>query len=137
MEKLRLLVFIDDDKATNYFHEIVVKDAGICTSYNFFSKPSLALEYFEQLQNDNNPVVPDGIFLDINMPEMDGWEFLDEYAKLNLEKSPVIVMLTTSLRPEDREKAAENQHVHSLVNKPLTSEALLELYNSVLKTTEG
>ena len=130
MDKFNLLIFIDDDEAINFIHKIVVKKAGNCEKYLFFQKAQDALEYFRSL--DGEEQVPDAIFLDINMPAMDGWEFLEAYEKINLPKSPVVIMLTTSLRPLDRQKGEENPLVYKFINKPLTIEHLFELSDELL-----
>ncbi|HKB44406.1 MAG TPA: hypothetical protein VKC90_08445, partial [Chitinophagaceae bacterium] len=66
------------------------------------------------------------IFLDINMPAMNGWEFLDKYNELDQQhKGKVItVMLTTSLNPDDKLKANDNPIISRFETKPLTSEKL-------------
>jgi CheY-like chemotaxis protein len=71
---------------------------------------------------------PDLIFLDINMPGMDGWEFLQAYKKLNLEhQGKVIVMLTTSLNPDDEVKARAMDEIAAYMTKPLTKEMLEDI----------
>ena len=116
MKKFKFLVFIDDDFMTNRFHEIILGQTKVTEEYKFFTYAKDALEYFK----DNNHITPDYIFLDINMPGMDGWEFLKEYTKLDIEKTPTVIMLTTSLMKSDREKADDFDVVKGFMNKPLT-----------------
>jgi len=127
MEKIRLLLFIDDDFATNFYHKIIVRDSGLVEKYLFFSTAAEALTYFEEQKALGNQEKPDAIFLDINMPEINGWEFLDLYAETINDKSPVYIMLTTSLNPNDQQRAELNPLVRGLKNKPLTVTHLEEL----------
>jgi CheY-like chemotaxis protein len=67
------------------------------------------------------------------MPAMDGWEFLDEYRKINLADRIIVVMLTTSLFPEDKLRAESMPEISGFENKPLTVQKLanvLEKYFS-------
>jgi len=127
MEKIKLLLFIDDDYATNFYHKIIVRDSGLVEKYLFFSSANEAFDYFKAQNALGNPEKPDAIFLDINMPEISGWEFLDLYAKSDNDKSPIYIMLTTSLNPEDQQRAELNPLVRGLKNKPLTASHLEEL----------
>jgi len=127
MEKIKLLVFIDDDYATNYYHKVIVRDSGLVEKYLFFATAKEALAYFKEQKEMGNLNRPDAIFLDINMPEINGWEFLDIYSDTDLDKAPIYIMLTTSLNPEDVEKAELNPLVRGLKNKPLTEEHLREI----------
>ncbi len=127
MEKIKLLLFIDDDFATNFYHKIIVRDSGLVEKYLFFASANEALIYFKEQQALGNMEKPDAIFLDINMPGINGWEFLDLYAKSDNDKSPIYIMLTTSLNQEDQQRAELNPLVRGLKNKPLTALHLEEL----------
>ena len=128
MNKFKLLVFIDDDEATNFYNKYIVTQSGICEQALFFEKAEDALLYFQKLKDENrHDTIPDAIFLDINMPKIDGWMFLEKYAKINLKKSPVVLMLTTSLSPSDKVKGEGNSMVYKFLTKPLTNENLMEL----------
>ncbi|MEM6321763.1 MAG: response regulator [Bacteroidota bacterium] len=127
MKKINSLVFIDDDYATNFYHKVIVRDSKLVENFTFFSEPEQALEYFKGLKGQENASFPDAIFLDINMPRIDGWTFLEEYAQIDIKKSPIIIMLSTSMNPSDQEKADNNPMVKGFKNKPLSEEHLVEL----------
>ena len=127
MEKIKLLLFIDDDFATNFYHKIIVRDSGLVEKYLFFQSAKEALAYFQEQLTLGNPEKPDAIFLDINMPEINGWEFLDMYAESANDKAPIYIMLTTSLNREDQERAELNPLVRGLKNKPLTEAHIEEV----------
>jgi len=123
----QLLVFVDDDKMTNIFHEIVVKDSEVTEKALFFSSPVDALDHFRALSQSGSPAYPDALFLDINMPQLTGWEFLEEYKKLDTERCPVIIMLTTSLLPGDKKRAKDEALVYKMISKPLNKDFLRDL----------
>lgn len=134
MEKIKLLVFVDDDYATNFYHKVIVRDSGLVEQFIFFSEPEKALAYFEDLNSQDNPIIPDAIFLDINMPKIDGWEFLERYAQIEVVKSPIIIMLSTSINPADEYKATSNPLVKGFKNKPLSEVHLKELQEELQAT---
>lgn len=127
--KLKTILLIDDDEATNYIHKMVLKQLDCAESILIRSNGIDALEYLASYVDGDYPK-PDLIFLDINMPAMDGWEFLDEYDKLdkNQQANTVIVMLTTSLNPDDRKMANTIPNISGFVSKPLTAEKMTEVH---------
>lgn len=133
-KKLNCILLIDDDEATNFLNQLVIEQCGYVDKVIIKQSGREALEYLSSVSSENKMVTrPDVIFLDINMPAMDGWEFLEEYKKLNEEQKGkvMIVMLTTSLFKEDKERAVSVPEVSGFENKPLTKEKLesvMEIY---------
>ena len=87
-----------------------------------------ALEYLRTHDHETEEL-PSFIFLDINMPEMNGFDFLDEYQKLpdTVKKKCIIIMLSSSLHPEDQERALSSPYVCRFLSKPLNADKLREL----------
>ncbi len=124
-QKLNCILLIDDNPEDNRFHQIIIKQMDITNSIQFAENGLEALEY---LKNENQ-IIPEIIFLDINMPKMNGWEFLEEYKHLTEKQKAktVIVMLTTSLNPDDEKKAKLIQEITGFRTKSLTEEMLIEI----------
>jgi CheY-like chemotaxis protein len=90
------------------------------------SMASDALEYLQSEMKSGN--IPDLIFLDINMPAMDGWGFIERYAQFDFgDKQPIVVMLTSSIDPRDENRAAEIKEIHAFRSKPLSPEMLQDI----------
>ncbi|TPN82469.1 response regulator [Aquimarina algicola] len=127
---INCVLLIDDDKATNFFNKRVVdKHGGFCEVTTVQSGKE-ALEYLDAVQGKTK-TKPDLIFLDINMPAMNGWEFLVEFEKLNRELTNGIrvVLLSTSSNPDDVKASMQNHSVDDFINKPLS----IPLLNDVIK----
>lgn len=134
MEKIfEYLLFIDDDKATNFYHNYVVDHSGLVEEQKFFSSAKEALRYFVGIERGELLKIPEVIFLDINMPEINGWEFLSLFENVKLPNAPSIVVMTTSVSPADREKAETNPLVFEFHNKPLTADYLKDLKQKIIE----
>lgn len=127
-KKLNCILLVDDDDDDNYFHQIIINEMNIVNKIDVVKNGLEALEYLEK----ENQSPPDIIFLDINMPKMNGWEFLDQYKHLSAEQKSMvlIVILTTSANPDDLKKAKELEVVTGYTTKPLTEELLKEILQS-------
>jgi CheY-like chemotaxis protein len=124
----KVIMLIDDDAITNMINTKVIK-----MNYNFqvhdYVNAQFALDQLAQWCNSFPEKMPSVIFLDINMPIMDGWEFLEAFEKLpNLAHDRLkIFVLTSSIDVEDIEKAKTFRIVSDFVSKPLTAQKLKEL----------
>lgn len=115
-------MLIDDDDPTNYLNRRVLEQAGCTDRIQVVQSGQEALDYLS-----TGAPRPDLIFLDINMPGMDGWEFLEKYRELPKagDGNSVMVMLTTSLNPDDALRARQIPEVAGYENKPL-NDTLME-----------
>jgi len=128
--KLNCILLIDDDESVNFINQMVIEKLGCAEKVITCLNGMSAIEYLKSYEDGKHPQ-PDLMFLDINMPAMDGWEFLDAYQQLDKHQQSgvVIVMLTTSLDPEDKERAGRIPVINDFENKPLTIEKLQEILN--------
>jgi CheY-like chemotaxis protein len=124
-KQIQCIMLVDDDPDDNYIHQLVIDDWGHCDAVRIAENGTEALAYLSDTQSPDY-IRPEVILLDINMPGMNGFEFLDEYHKLadNLKSHVVVMMLTTSLNPADAQRAGQFDEVTGYRNKPLTKAML-------------
>jgi CheY-like chemotaxis protein len=123
-KKLSSIMLIDDNAADNRYHQIIINEKGVTDLVEIALDGAQAIK---MLQLEKEP--PDLIFLDINMPKMNGWEFLDMYKKLGIgtKWKPIVLILTTSANPDDQMRAAEIVQVNGFIVKPLNMNTLHEI----------
>ncbi|MBA3970986.1 MAG: response regulator [Bacteroidetes bacterium] len=130
MKKLTCILLVDDNPADNTFHKINIKESGTCEHVEVAADGKKALEYLiHSSEASNDFPKPDIIFLDINMPKMDGFEFLEEYKKLDdkIKSRVLIIMLSTSLNPDDQKRALLYDEIVEFQNKPLETGTLKQI----------
>lgn len=131
IQQLDCVLLIDDDEATNFYHTIILEEESTGVHIQSVKSAEEGLDFLLCKGDYAALPRPGIIFLDINMPGMNGWDFLVKYDKLSqeiLERS-IVVMLSTSNNPDDIERAAKIHVVKEFVNKPLTSEAFWKVVN--------
>lgn len=121
--KNKLTYIIDDDKLTLKLMSILIDKSNFCEEIQSFHNAQLAIDKIKENWNDN-AVLPDAILLDLNMPVMDGWQFLDEFIHLSVKKEISIFIMTSSIDPTDIEKAKKYDVVKDYIMKPITANRL-------------
>ena len=131
-KKINLVMLVDDNDTDNFISQKIIELNGFADRVIAKNSGKSALEYLEA--NENNPAeLPDVIFLDINMPIVDGFVFLFEFERFNddLKKKCKIAILSSSDNKRDIERIVDNDYVVKYITKPLTQDALIEI-SSVL-----
>jgi CheY-like chemotaxis protein len=129
-KKLNCVLLVDDNDSDNYIHKRVIAQSGITDFIGIAENGKEALEFLTTKRSAEHSGEdfprPELIFVDINMPIMNGWEFLAEYQKLDdIQKGHLlIIMLTTSLSTSDVTKTEKMLGRDCFLYKPLTSEML-------------
>jgi CheY-like chemotaxis protein len=128
-EKVGCILLVDDDEGVNFLNKMIIDECLTAKKVQVALNGKEALHFLKEKVDYTKCLKPLLIFLDINMPVMDGWEFLDEYSQLekHIKKHTAIVMLTTSFNPDDKKAAQKSNYVTAFKNKPLTEEALKEI----------
>ena len=121
--KNKLTYIIDDDKLTVKLMSILISKNDFCEEIESFYNARDAITKLKQ-NAGNNGMLPDAILLDLNMPVMDGWQFLDEFISLPITKEIHIFIMTSSIDPADIEMATNYKVVKEYIMKPITTQKL-------------
>lgn len=132
-----LVCLIDDDSIQHFLVDRLLVKNGLLRRLFYFNA-SLALKDIEKHLDDPDKI-PDIIILDINMPLMDGWQFLEAYKSLKkkIRKPVVIYMLTSSIDPRDMMRSREYEFVGGFLNKPLTLEQARNIVTCTCRVQAG
>ncbi len=130
MEKFYNILIIDDDQVNNFLFSRMVQTVGISEKAETVTSGRQGLVLLEEKIASGEPL-PKVIFLDINMPLMNGWEFLEKYKEMpsSIRSQINLYMLSSSVYPEDINKAKSYEDVVDYITKPLTKEILLKIHH--------
>ncbi len=128
MKKFKSVLLVDDDPTINFVHKLFLTEWDVTDQIYTAANGQEALDFLEQ-NDDFGQQPPSMILLDINMPVMNGFEFLEAYELLPESKkaSVITAMLTTSLHEKDQVKASKFINLDSYMSKPLEKDQLMKV----------
>lgn len=128
------VMLVDDSDTDLFINETMIKYAQLSDDIISFTSSTKALEHLKSISNEAEGLqeVPDIIFLDINMPLLNGFEFIREYQLLptRVKDKCQIILLSSTFNSNDIQRGSEDSHVIGLIAKPLTIESLNEMLGS-------
>jgi CheY-like chemotaxis protein len=127
MKKVKQACIIDDDAIFVYGAKRLMMSAQICSEFLVFQNGKDAIDGLTEI-NDKQEPLPELILLDLNMPIMDGWQFLEEFVKLETKGRVTLYIVSSSIDPADIAKAKQYEEVSNFVVKPITSLKLMKLF---------
>ncbi|MEO9894321.1 response regulator [Aurantibacter sp.] len=125
MKKIQTSCIIDDDDIFIYGTKRIIQEVDFCEEILVFNNGQDALTEFINL-TESGKELPSIIFLDLNMPIMNGWEFLEEFTKIeNNNKDKVMVyIISSSVDPRDLERVGNYEIIHNYILKPFSAKDL-------------
>nr|WP_309756146.1 response regulator [Flavobacterium sp.] len=133
MKKIETFCIVDDDDIYQFTTSLLLKKTDLVNKIIVFSNGLKAINFLkDEMGNKEN--IPDVLFLDINMPVMDGWEFLEEYLliKSMMPKTVVIYMVSSSVNEKDVLKAKSIGALSGYMVKPISSQNIMEVILEIL-----
>ncbi|RZL30254.1 MAG: response regulator [Pedobacter sp.] len=136
MQKLRSILLVDDDEVTNFINTELIESLQVTNHLKVCENGKEAMDYLTLAHSHAGEeyLIPDIIFLDVNMPVMNGMEFLEAYKSSFKECDTIITMLsTTQIQQEVFQTLTTTNLVVSFIEKPLTKEKITDLVNGIIR----
>lgn len=130
MKRLEIACIIDDDKMFTYLLSKQLRLQNLCESILIFNDGDEALKYMRPII-ESQETLPSVILLDINMPVLDGWQFLDEFTMFKINKKVTVYIVSSSIDEADQLKAASYKEVSNFYVKPITNDQLIEMLSQI------
>lgn len=132
MKSIRNLLLVDDDEIFTFLTKKTIEETKLVDQIKVFGNGQDAIEFLEMIADDVE-LLPEVILLDINMPILDGWGFLEEFISLkpNIGKKITIYIVTTSISPHDLERARNISEVSDYIIKPITKPGLVNMLKNL------
>ncbi|GAB4232759.1 MAG: response regulator [Ekhidna sp.] len=127
MKPFEKVLLIDDDDIVNSINSVIIKHAKFAREVVAYTTVAAAIAYLSEVETP-----PEVIFLDLNMPNLNGWDFMDEFGKTSRKGRTKVVMLTSSISLKDEKKAKTLDDVAAYISKPLSPELLKQIYEDFL-----
>jgi len=126
MGRFKNVLLVEDDPITILVCDRIIKMNSFAANVKSCENGKVALDYLKEATSEVDGETPEIIFLDINMPVMNGWDFLEEFEKIKntLSTVPRIFILSSTVDPEDYNKAKSYSLVEDFISKPLSKESL-------------
>ncbi len=133
------VLLIDDDEINNMICTKIISKNDFAGNIVACSSARQGLKYLEEAQADSGKDMPSVIFLDINMPVMNGWDFLDQYRQMALlrDKKIILIMLSSSSSSSDLTRAKSYPQVSDYITKPLTATHLHQIREKFFRHPNG
>jgi len=125
------ILIIDDDEIVLFLHSVILEDTGTRNTPEKFGSAQAALRYLDRYAENGRQFL---LLLDINMPVMNGWAFLDALEARPLPAEISVVLVTSSVDESDRRKALSYRMVNGFLIKPLSAEQISELKKAAVFT---
>ncbi|RKR85552.1 response regulator receiver domain-containing protein [Mucilaginibacter gracilis] len=128
VKSINTVCLVDDDEIYIYGIKKLIELKQLCPNLIEFRNGKDAIDFL--INPDNTEELPDVIFLDISMPIMDGWDFMESFSQIkpNLGKKITIYMVSSSINDDDINRAKNISDISDYVVKPITYDKLLELF---------
>jgi CheY-like chemotaxis protein len=123
---MKRVFLIDDDDVFVFLTKKVIERSGADVALTVFSNGQEGIEYIKGIAADAD-LLPDVILLDLNMPVMDGWDFLNAYQELELAKEIAVYIVTSSISPYEVERAKHIKEVQEFIVKPIAKEKFRDI----------